>query len=335
MTVTAALVRRAIYGHFSDRYAVVFEVASASAEERLRGRHQRRIDALLVRRSRPPRPTTAQLAAQWYADREARLAAATSPAAEPDGLFAAPAPSPAAVRTPAPHGDDGGIDRLALEIKVSRADFLGDVRTPDKQAPWRALAHRHAYAVPAGLVEAHEVPSTSGLLRVHATPGSLWCDWARPAPRAEIATPLPVAIVLDAFYRWSKAEALAKGLTGTNRRLASEEDLRREVERLTHENELLQGQVERAEDATAAWRRRYAVFAPPPCSTCGKPLRPARRGRNSDIGYLRWEHAAVDDEPCRELRRAACDPRVWGSRVPDPEPAYPGDQLEEVTDGSS
>jgi len=321
--MTADDVRRAVYAHFCDRYAVVFEVASAG-DDRWRGSNQRRIDGLLVRRSPLKKPSTAQILAEWESRRAARVAVP-----EPDGLFPAPAPEPVG---PAPDGDDGDVDRLALEIKVSRGDFLQDVRCPEKQAPWRELAHRHAYVVPEGLVQLAEVPADSGLLVVRNVGGRLSCDWVRRAPRAEVARPLPVAIILDAFYRWSRAEASAKGYSG-NARDDDPEAMRQELKRLRHQVELLEGQVDRAKEATAAWRRRYAVLDPPPCSTCGQPLRPMRRGINDADGYLRWEHPAAVETVCKtERHRRALAAHLrkpederWGFFVYGPEPAYPDD----------
>jgi hypothetical protein len=318
-------VRRAVYAHFSDRYAVVFEVASAG-DDRWRGSNQRRIDALLVRRAPLKKPSTAQLVADMEARRAARVAVP-----EPDGLFPAPEPA-AAPAGSTPDGDDGGVDRLALEIKVSRGDFLQDIRCPEKQAPWRELAHRHAYVVPEGLVQAGEIPADSGLIVVRNRDGWRTCDWVRKAPRAETARPLPTAIILDAFYRWARAEASAKGYTG-NARDDDPEAMRLELKRLRHQVELLEGKVDRAQDATAAWKRRYAAVDPPPCSTCGQPLRPARRGINDADGYLRWEHPAAVEEGCKteRHRRALAahllkpEDQRWGSFVPGPEPAYPGD----------
>ncbi len=46
----------------------------------------------------------------------------------------------------------GKDERIAVEVKVTRADFLADVRDPSKQATWVALTHRQAYAAPRGLV---------------------------------------------------------------------------------------------------------------------------------------------------------------------------------------
>ncbi len=326
--MTADQVRRAVYTRFSDRYAVVFEVASAG-HERWRGKHQRRIDVLLVRRSPLSQPTAAQAAIRRAADR----VVATAAPAEPDALFPAPSPPTSALPAgPVPAGDDGGIDRLALEIKVSRADFFQDVRDPGKQAPWRELAHRHAYVVPEGLVQLAEVPNSSGLIVVRDDGGWRSCEWARKAPRVQVARPLPVAIVLDAFHRWGRAEARAKGYVGADVDADGSEAMRLELARLRHQVELLGGKVDRAQDAVAAWKRRYAALDPPPCSTCGQPLRPARRGVD-EVGYLRWEHPAAAEEACQaeRHRRALAahlrkpEDKRWGFHVPGPEPAYPGD----------
>jgi hypothetical protein len=57
-----------------------------------------------------------------------------------------------------------GKQRTAIEIKVSRADFLRE--TPRKRAPWQAICHRFVYAVPTGLITPDEVPDGIGLWEV-------------------------------------------------------------------------------------------------------------------------------------------------------------------------
>lgn len=349
--MTAHQMRQALYAHFMGRYAVVFEVAArpeGSLREKLqaaattdeiddiRDNHKiRRIDALLVRRVPKREPTAAQRAAQWRdefeAQRRERAAKAGEP--EPEPLFQVdkPRPRPGAVD----RGDDGGLERLALEIKVTRGDFFQDVRHPEKQAPWRELAERHAYAVPDGLVRLEEVPRESGLLIVSDRTG---VKWARTAPRSQTARPLPVANQLDAFYRWARAEARALGLDSAGRREDGDpETMRVELARLRHEVELLEGRIDRAEERAEMWKRRYAVLDPPACLTCGKPIRPARKATTN--GYLRWEHSPADEGMCVVLRTArameaeeAKPPnRRYGLYVPGPEPAHPDDQPAEVT----
>lgn len=79
---------------------------------------------------------------------------------------------------------DGAIDRLAVEIKVSRADFLSDIAVPEKQAPWREFANRHAYAAPAGLIKVEELPEGSGLLEITEAAWGRAVTWVKRAPYA-------------------------------------------------------------------------------------------------------------------------------------------------------
>lgn len=344
-SMTAADVRRAVYRHFAGRWAVVFEVTArpepldeavlaayrrgemSYTDLRAAQPHDRRIDALLVRRTPRPRRSMAQQVAEWR-EREARRRGEPLPE-QPSGLFEVPA-EPVADAEP---GDDGGLERLALEIKVTRGDFWQDVRNPDKQAPWRELAERHAYVAPAGMIQPAELPAGSGLLEIGAS-GQV--RWKRNAPRAHTAKPLPIANVLDAFHRWSRAEARVQGLSHGAERDGDAEQMRAELHRLRHEVELLTGQAERARSAAEVWRKRYAAVGAPECGTCGKPIRPARKGRTDTFSCLHWEHAPADERACYELRHKAAfdadmakppERRIGGSylHVPDPEPRYPWD----------
>lgn len=69
------------------------------------------------------------------------------------------------------------FERIAVEIKVSRADFRRE--TAEKRRAWHALAHRFAYAVPKGLISKHEVPPGCGLIEVEHG----WPTWTVRAPR--------------------------------------------------------------------------------------------------------------------------------------------------------
>lgn len=53
---------------------------------------------------------------------------------------------------------------LIDEIKVSRSDFLTDVRNPDKRAGYALVAEAVNYVVPTGLVSVSEVPPECGLI---------------------------------------------------------------------------------------------------------------------------------------------------------------------------
>lgn len=333
-TMTARQVQQHLFRHFTPKWAVLFEVTARvegslgealaaagtdGAREVLAAHRDRRIDALLVRRApkrapaAPPRPVPVQV--------------------EGEGLFAAPPPRAA---RPADGGDNGGLERLAIEVKVSRADFFSDVRDPHKQAPWRELADRHTYAVPKGLVRLEEVPAGSGLIEV--SPAGL-VVWARRAPRVGAVRPLPLENLLDAFYRAARAEARARGLDHTGGDAdRDEQSLRAELARLRHDLELRQGRLERAEGAAELWRRRFAALEPPPCATCGSPLRPARQRLIEYGELLEWEHERGQEEVCHPLRASTPERErqrreeyrhaLW---VPGPRPVYPGDVNESNT----
>lgn len=173
-------VRRALYRHYAHRYAVLYEVS-----------------------------TEAEGVAAYRAGVDEYVASGATSALPPypvaftrriDALLVSPS------------------ERIAIEIKVSRSDFLADVRSPEKQAPWRALAHRHAFACPEGLIRPDEVPDGSGLLYV--TPGRTrengWrlAYWARRAPKGNRPIDLPPRTLLTLLRRCSYLEARARGYEG-------------------------------------------------------------------------------------------------------------------------
>ena len=65
------------------------------------------------------------------------------------------------------------------EIKVSRADLLGELRRPAKSAAYRALCGQCWFVLKAGIAEAQEIPPEYGVLLAHAS----HLELARPAPR--------------------------------------------------------------------------------------------------------------------------------------------------------
>lgn len=65
------------------------------------------------------------------------------------------------------------------EIKVSRADLLGELRRPAKSAAYRALCGQCWFVIKAGIAEAEEIPPDYGVLIGHAS----HLELARPAPK--------------------------------------------------------------------------------------------------------------------------------------------------------
>ncbi len=197
------------------------------------------------------------------------------------------------------------FDLLAIEVKVTRADFLSDLRNPAKQAPWRELAQRHAYAVPKGLVGECEVPAGSGLLVVSRDRGYTTVRTAVRAvkPAGHNPPALPMANIMDAFYRAARAEATIKGIDGARTDDSDPEALRAELAKLRGDVERMTGQLERAKEAQQLWKLAFAAVGYPPCATCGKPLKVSRRRA---YGMPTWEHTtAIDAAGCDILRLAA------------------------------
>lgn len=194
-------------------------------------------------------------------------------------------------------------ERLALEVKVSRADFLQDVRDPDKQSAWVRLTHRQAYVVPVGLVAVDEVPAGFGLLTVEVFGEGRRVEvkWARRAPKrpGHVPVDLPPRIVSCLWHRLSRAEAHAKGLSWGPTQSESAEQLRGRVERLQADLANAHAAKHRADDRARVWHRRFCTSNPPGCSTCGSPLLVAGRG-----GLSGWKHRPDDEAVCLPLREA-------------------------------
>ncbi|PWK05259.1 MmcB family DNA repair protein [Tumebacillus permanentifrigoris] len=59
-----------------------------------------------------------------------------------------------------------GFHRIAYEIKVSRADFLHEIKHPEKRQRALELSHQFYFVVPKGLVKPEEIPEECGLMYV-------------------------------------------------------------------------------------------------------------------------------------------------------------------------
>jgi hypothetical protein len=206
------------------------------------------------------------------------------------------------------------LERFAIEVKVSRSDFLADVRNPDKQAPWRRLAHRHAYAVPAGLVTPQELPAGSGLLVVDRAWDETWrVRTARRCPGGNDPGDVPLTLILDACYRASRDGAALRGYTW-NSPGDDPQELRARVKHLERELEKTRGRADREATKRRDWQRRYALHEPPACATCGNPLHPGR-GRWA----TEWVHRDPDQAAaCEQLRKALPDANVYYTPSPVP-----------------
>lgn len=192
-------------------------------------------------------------------------------------------------------------ERIAIEVKVSRADYFRD--TADKRKWWQSLSHRFAYAVPAGLVTKDEVPPGCGLIEVERRRQTDWgyaaCKWTVRAPR-RTEQPEPFSAYMAHYFarRASFLEAKAKGLSYEARQQEDDPDVLR---RLLHEERLARTAADRRLDDYRMKRASAAdllsALEPQVCVHCAATVKP-RVGRGSS--YL-WAHVdKAVGEACRQ-----------------------------------
>lgn len=57
-------------------------------------------------------------------------------------------------------------ERIAYEVKVSRADFINEIKNPDKRQQALDLSNYFYFATPKGLVSIEEIPEECGLIEI-------------------------------------------------------------------------------------------------------------------------------------------------------------------------
>jgi hypothetical protein len=198
------------------------------------------------------------------------------------------------------------LDLLAIEIKVSRGDFLADLADPVKQQRWREVAQRHAYAAPEGLIRPEEIPAGSGLLTVvqpQMAGGYRYeVRWRVRAPRLGSRYQPPPWLTLAFAYRMSRAEAKLRGLAFETRDAGeSAEDVRAALAKARADMELLRKERDRAVNAATEWKTAFAAAGGSlPCAHCRQPVKPRTlRGGH----FSTWRHASSEhDGPCDRVR---------------------------------
>jgi len=133
--------------------------------------------------------TTHQPHALWPAEPDAELLAADSPKA-----WSMTVPDVFSIRR---SSVEACLEPVVHEIKVSRADLLGDLRRPSKRAAYLAIAGACWYVLGCDakgrpIAQADEVPAECGVIIAHATQ----LEVVRPAPQRAMAR-LPLQLWLS------------------------------------------------------------------------------------------------------------------------------------------
>jgi hypothetical protein len=183
-------------------------------------------------------------------------------------------------------GKPKGHERHGIEIKVSRSDFLRELKAR-KWEGWLPFVHRFYFAAPAGLLRLDEIPDGCGLYVVDDS--GVRCP--REAASRSDAEPLPEATWIDLARRASRlAERFRRAADDPVAELAA---LKVSHERATAVIAQHDGQRRRwAEKMTALLRgiRLGDVV----CSSCGEALHFGRPPRRFGAGGWAWLHEDPD-----------------------------------------
>ncbi len=89
----------------------------------------------------------------------------------------------------------GGFETISYEVKISRSDFLRDIKQPMKQRRGRLYSSQFYFATPPGLIKPNEIPDWAGLIEINApepTPvlaDAGWISHFTPASRIIVSAP--------------------------------------------------------------------------------------------------------------------------------------------------
>lgn len=201
-----------------------------------------------------------------------------------------------------------GHERVAIEIKVSKADFRSEMKS-GKWQHFHRLCHRFAFAVPYGLVSVDDVPAECGLIEVTGS----GIRWTRPAPRHE-PEELPDGVFAEVARRLSRQEERL--------RRGDAADPAAEITRLRLEVQHLEAQRRTADERVNKYRKQVErvledLGSAATCE-CRRPIK-YHRGRKA------WIHTdvAVTDDLARDCE--AGKPR-WGRWA---RPVLDGDESQE------
>lgn len=187
-----------------------------------------------------------------------------------------------------------GHERVAIEIKVSKADYASEMKSGKWQHFYR-LCHRFAFAVPYGLISVDDVPAECGLIEITGS----GARWTRQAPRHE-PEDLPEGVFAEVVRRLSRhEERLRRG---------DVDDPAAEIARLRLEVQRLEAQRRSADDRINKYReqvhRVLQDLGSAAICECSRPIK-YHRGRKT------WLHTDVPaSDP--NARDCSAGTKTWG-----------------------
>lgn len=117
---------------------------------------------------------------------------------------------------------------LAYEVKVSRSDFLRELKKPAKRAAAVSRSHQYFFAAPEGMIRPDELPTEAGLVEVRLD-GDHWAARTKvDAPRRETLAPMTPEFMMMIVRRAFEHERLLDLERMIERRFGVPVDARRE-----------------------------------------------------------------------------------------------------------
>lgn len=183
-------------------------------------------------------------------------------------------------------------ERILIEVKVSRSDFLREMAKPEKMQEIGRLAHRTYFATPEGIIKDTDDLGTSGHLLVSEGKVRI----VRRGTRNDTPDDLPEGTFVEAFRRASRAE---------KREEHAEFDPVAKVLQLERENASLQRKVQALDDKIKntsymlhAWENLIRKIGGVPC-VCGSMLKKVKSSDLHAMRYSRIDHE--DGSICPEI----------------------------------
>lgn len=103
-----------------------------------------------------------------------------------------------------------GFLKIAFEIKISRNDFLNELKHPEKRWLAQMYSHQFYYVAPKGIIDWKELPGGCGVIQVLEKDGKLELRTAYSAETKD-ASPLPDSLIASLLRNASKRKEKSDG----------------------------------------------------------------------------------------------------------------------------
>lgn len=186
-------------------------------------------------------------------------------------------------------GKPKGHERITVEIKVSRSDFLREKAQPHKMAPFQDVSHRVYFATPEGIIKDTDDLGDVGHLLVTASGVRV----ARRGVRNDNPSPLGERALVEAFRRASRAEARERSAGDDPQSQVL--TLKRELAQINRREINLSNRYNRDSVALSNWAHLVSKVGGVPC-LCGAMMKKQSRADLRSASFYRASHE--DDSAC-------------------------------------